>query len=392
MDNQLRDLNTALRQHSDALGRLAQRLRAAEERCNQSFTSQEQLLSRIEKLENFVVRSDADRRRNEDQSLNQISQIRAKIDEVNNTVSRNSRVSQQIGEDIEHLKSKQHDSSNNNSKSRSNNNDMQLSSDSRLEARLATIESKLAGQGGVKALIAKNNQKHEEEGLKDFVSKLEKNIISQNERFNETINTIKSKIKITSEELIKMNQVITEKNKNFESFKNSQMSKSQINYSIEKSVKNGLIELMEEISGSNKRQYGDLISKINKVEAQIKGQILNFKKQQDQLDKIDMLETKNQKYNEELKAIQLGCEELSNDFAKFSKSGGGGGGSGGSGGGQVSSLLKELQNSEDKDKVNERLVNLSSQIKNLEKKLDKYKITESKLIKGYLGIKIQSGP
>ena len=110
-DQSLRDFNTALRQHSEALGRLAQRLRSAEERNQQSFTSQEQLLSRIEKLENFVVRSDADRRRNEDTALQQLNQVRQRVEELSQNVNRNTRLSQELGQNVAVLSEKTSNSS-----------------------------------------------------------------------------------------------------------------------------------------------------------------------------------------------------------------------------------------------------------------------------------------
>ena len=196
MDQQIRDMNTALRQHSDALGRLAQRLRATEERANTSFTSQDQLLSRIEKLENFVVRSDADRRRNEDQTLQQIQQLRQRLDDMVASSSRNSRVSQQISSDIEHIKKQISD----NGGLGTSNFDGRPSGGGGLEARLATLESKLqGGSGGVKALIAQNQNNADSSSLKDLVSRLEKQVATQNERFNVALDTVKSKIKITSE-------------------------------------------------------------------------------------------------------------------------------------------------------------------------------------------------
>ena len=376
MDQQIRDMNTALRQHSDALGRLAQRLRATEERANTSFTSQDQLLSRIEKLENFVVRSDADRRRNEDQTLQQIQQLRQRLDDMVASSSRNSRVSQQISSDIEHIKKQISDGPG------TSNFDGRPSGGGGLEARLATLESKLqGGSGGVKALIAQNQNNADSSTLKDLVSRLEKQVATQNERFNVALDTVKSKIKITSEELINMNGVLTEKEKIFQAFKSSQMSKEEISISINSRVRNSLMDMMDDITNSNKHQYNELASKCSKIELQL--QTTFGRKMSERLEKLDDLEYKSRQYGEELQAIQRGCESLAADFTKLTN-------------GQIkisntdnngldndpeSSLIKQLEASEKQTQMLDKIDNQNKVISEMEKKLDKYKIDENKILK-----------
>ena len=152
----LRDFNTALRQHSDALARLAQRLRVAEEKNQQTVTSQDQLLSRIEKLEHFVVRADADRRRNDDQINNQLQQTNKTLDEVNKNSQHNNRVTQQLSIQFE-----QYRNSDASGRSESNYSSGISVSESRLEARLAAVESRLDGNTSVKERLQQQNRQQE---------------------------------------------------------------------------------------------------------------------------------------------------------------------------------------------------------------------------------------
>ena len=249
----LRDFNTALRQHSEALARLAQRLRAAEERNQQTVTSQDQLLSRIEKLEHFVVRSDADRRRNDDQTLQNSNQTQHRLDEIQQSLSRNSRITQELNNKIEEVKEVS---------SVQKAAPVEANTDSRLEARLASLEGKLEGTGGVQALLAQCQNREEEDSLKFTVDRVVKQIDGLNERNRLETEKNSGKFKDFNGVIQELKQTISQSDKQMANFKSGVPSNQEINNTINSTVRKTLMEVSDDMRTTQKRAHDKLNQKV----------------------------------------------------------------------------------------------------------------------------------
>jgi len=312
----LRDFNTALRQHSDALARLAQRLRVAEEKNQQTVTSQDQLLSRIEKLEHFVVRADADRRRNDDQINSQLQQTNKTLDEVSKNSQHNNRATQQLTMQFE-----QYRNSDASGRSESNYSSGISVSESRLEARLAAVESRLDGNTSVKERLQQENRQQEirqaDLETRQMIERLEKIVGSGNEKIRQEQDRLSTKTKevfdMCNEVKSKTNQQATQ----IQALNQNSASPSVLSTQMDEKIQKAISKLADEVSSNTQRHVRQVSHKLGEMEQKLRDQDHDLKKTIEKSSKNPDQESKILKIETEIKAIQKGCESLEQEIEKM---------------------------------------------------------------------------
>jgi len=223
-------------------------------------------------------------------------------------LSRNSRITQELNNKIEEVKEVS---------SVQKAPVAETNTDSRLEARLATLEGKLEGTGGVQALLAQCQNREDEESLKFTVDRVVKQIDGLNERNRLETEKNSGKFKDFNGVIQELKLTISQSDKQLANFKYGVPSNQEINNTINSTVRKTLMEVSDDMRSTQKRAHDKLNQKVISIELSIKDQSSFHREATVKLERLDDINRNVNKSHQEMRTIQLGCEALEKEMAQL---------------------------------------------------------------------------